>query len=550
MAKPVLLTVDDDRAVSDAIARDLRQRYARDYAIVAADSGAAALDVLRQLRLRGDRPAVILADHRMPGMTGVELLAASIDLFPAARRVLLTAYADTDAAITAINDADLHHYLLKPWDPAAVRLYPVVDDLLDDWWAADHPASEQVRLVGHRWSAPSHELRDLLARNLVPFQWLDVATDAEATALLGVAGVGSDDIPVVVLPSGQVLANPTRVELLAALGRSTQAGQPFYDLVIVGAGPAGLAAAVYGASEGLRTLLVERDAPGGQAGQSSHIANYLGFPRGISGGELSRRAVDQARGFGVEVLHGQQAASLEAAGAGRLLGLGDGTSVTAHAIILAMGVAYRRLPAEGAERFTGAGVFYGAAATQADSCAGQDVYVVGGANSAGQAAVHFARLARTVTLLVRAPSLEATMSAYLIDQLEALPNVEVRTRVEVAAVEGDGHLEEVRLRSLDDSHEETVRTSWLFVLIGAEPRTDWLGDAIARDARGFVLTGPAVRAARPWPLSRDPLPLETSVPGIFAAGDVRSDSMKRVVSAVGEGGMAVHLVHRYLDAGR
>jgi thioredoxin reductase (NADPH) len=547
MAKPVLLTVDDDHMVGEAITRDLRRRYAKEFSIVAADSGSAALHVLRRLRLRGDRPAVLLADHRMPGMTGVEFLTRSIEFFPQARRVLLTAYADTDAAIAAINEADLHHYLLKPWAPVEQRLYPIIDELLDDWRASDRPPFDGVRVVGHRWSRRSHEVRDLLTRNGVPFQWLDVSADDAATELLELSGATTADLPVVVLANGETLRDPSAVELLGSQGISTRAELPSYDLVIVGAGPAGLAAAVYGASEGLRTLMVEREAPGGQAGQSAHIANYLGFPRGISGAELSRRALDQARAFGVEVLRGQQVAALEPRGAAHGLVLTDGTEIAANAVILAMGVSYRRLQAVGAAELTGAGVYYGAATTEAEGCAGDDVYLIGGANSAGQAAVHFAERARSVTLLVRGPGLAETMSHYLIEQLDALPNVSVRVRTQVVETLGTEHLEGLVLRT-EDGEQETVATNWLFVFIGASPRTEWLGEAVERDQHGFVLTGSAALDRGRWPLEREPLPLETSVPGVFAAGDVRSDSMKRVAAAVGEGGMAVHLIHRYLTS--
>lgn len=546
MGKPVLLTVDDDKVVTAAIARDLRRRYADEFTVVSADSAASGLDVLRRLRLRGDRPAMLLVDQRMPVMAGVEFLVRTMDVFPDARRVLLTAYADTDAAIRAINEADLHHYLMKPWDPAEERLYPALDDLLDDWRAVDRPPFEGVRLLGHRWSPRAHELRDLLARNHVPYQWLDVEVDREATALLEVAAE-PPTIPALVLQDGQVLSAPSNIEALAAVGVAVKAEQPFYDLVIVGGGPAGLAASVYGASEGLRTLLLEREAPGGQAGQSSHIANYLGFPRGISGSELSRRALDQARALGTEVLLGRQVESLATTGSAKNLRLEDGTEVTAHAVILAMGVSYRRLDAACAEELTGAGVFYGAASTEVASTRGEDVYLVGGANAAGQAAVHFAASARSVTILVRGAGLTTTMSRYLVDQLEALPNVRVRAHTRVGAVAGDGHLEEIVVRSELDGSEERLPTGLLFVFIGALPGTEWLEGAVDRDERGFLLTGPAACVGGRWPLERQPFSLETSMPGVLAAGDVRADSMKRVVSAVGEGGVAVHLVHRYLD---
>ena len=552
MAPPVLLTVDDDPGVSRAVARDLRQRYGEGYRIRRAETPASALDALRELKLRNDRVALLLADQRMPEMTGVEFLDEARNLFPLARRVLLTAYADTEAAIAAINDVGVHYYLLKPWDPPEEKLYPVLDDLLEDWSAEDAPAFEGVRVVGHRWSARSHEVKDFLARNLVPFQWLDVERDAEAARLLGADGRDRERLPLVVpAGGGEPLHAPDLPELAAALGLSRAPGLPFYDLVVVGAGPAGLGAAVYGASEGLRTVLVERQAVGGQAGQSSRIENYLGFPSGLSGAELTRRAATQAKRFGAEMLLVADVTGIEQCGAGRVVHLADGSQLVAHCVLLTTGVSYTRLPAPGVDEFTGRGVYYGAATTEGMSCKDDHVFVVGGANSAGQAAVYFSRYANSVTMLVRGESLEQSMSAYLIQQIADRPNITVRTGVEVVGADGGDHLERLTLRHRGSGDEEEVGASFLFVFIGAAPRTDWLGDAVRRDERGFILTGPdLLTEGKPppgWPLERHPYYLESSVPGVFAAGDVRHESVKRVASAVGEGAMAVTLVHRYLE---
>ena len=552
MSKPVLLTVDDDAAVSRAVARDLRRRYGEDYRILRAESGPAALEALRELAVRGERVAVLLADHRMPEMNGIEFLERAMDIFPGARRVLLTAYADTEAAIRAINVVDLDHYLLKPWDPPEERLYPILDDLLDDWAATERPSFEGVRVIGHRWSARSHEIRDFLARNGVPLEWLDAEGD-EAARLLAAARADATELPVVVVPDGQVLRAPTQRELAERVGLSVTAELPFYDLVVVGGGPAGLGAAVYSASEGLRTLLIERAATGGQAGQSSRIENYLGFPAGISGAQLARRASDQCRKFDVEILTANDVVGVGERGASKIVRLDDGSELAAHAIVLATGVAYNRLAAPGVEALNGRGVFYGAASHEAVNCKDQGVYVVGGANSAGQAAAHFSRYARTVTLLVRGDSLRRSMSHYLIEQIEQLPNVVVRTCTEVAGASGQDHLEQLELRDSRNGDVETIDSNWLFVFIGAAPRTEWLGDRFARDQRGFLLTGPDLlrdgKRPKTWPLDRDPYYLESSLPGVFVAGDVRADSLKRVASAVGEGAMAVTLVHSYLELG-
>ncbi|CUU53705.1 thioredoxin reductase (NADPH) [Parafrankia irregularis] len=550
--RPVLLTVDDDVNVSRAVARDLRRRYGGSWRIVRAESGSQGLEALREIKLRGGEVAVILADYRMPGMNGIEFLEQAMDLFPAARRVLLTAYADTNAAIDAINVIDLDHYLLKPWDPPEEKLYPVLDALLEAWRAADRQPVAEARVVGHRWSARSYEVRDFLARNHVPYRWY-LADEPEGERLLAAAGAEPDSIPCVITTDGTALVNPSDVELANRVGLATAPAGDFYDLIVVGGGPAGLGAAVYGASEGLRTLLVERHATGGQAGQSSRIENYLGFPDGVSGSQLTDRARRQALKFGAELLTTADAVALEAAGPARRLVLGDGGRIDAHAVILATGVSYRQLNAPGLGDLTGQGVFYGSALTEAPSCSGEDVYIVGGANSAGQAAMYFARHARSVTMLVRGSGLEASMSHYLIEQIAAVANITVRTCTEVVSAHGTDHLEGLVLRDSSTGQTEKVDTHWLFVFIGAAPRTDWLDGVVARDEHGFVLAGPdlIVDGRRPagWAPDRDPYHLESSLPGVFVAGDARAESVKRVASAVGEGAMAVALVHRYL-AGR
>jgi thioredoxin reductase (NADPH) len=552
MPPPILLTVDDDPEVSRSLARDLRQQYGEEYRIRRAESGQAALAAIKELKLRDEQVALLLADHRMPEMTGVEFLEQAQRFYPKARRVLLTAYADTDAAIAAINRADVHYYLLKPWDPPQEKLYPVLDDLLDDWKMHDRIKSdERVRVVGHRWSAPSHAVKDFLTRNQVPFKWLELERDAEAERLLTAHGGDAEHLPLVITESGQTLQAPSTVEVADALGLSARPSLPFYDLIVIGGGPAGLGAAVYGASEGLRTVLVEREAVGGQAGQSSRIENYLGFPSGIAGTDLARRATTQARRFGAEMLLTSEVSSLDVCGSARVVGLANGDELSAHAVLLTTGVAYRRLAAPGIDAFTGAGVYYGATATEAQSCENEDVYIVGGANSAGQAAVFLARLARSVTIVVRGPSLERSMSHYLIQQIAELPNVRVRAGSEVVGASGNDHLERLRIADRETGTEEEVAASWLFVFIGAAPCTDWLGKEVLRDDNGFVLTGPDLlvdgQLLPDWPRERQPYFLETSVPGVFAAGDVRTQSVKRVASAVGEGAMAVTLVHRYLE---
>jgi len=548
--RAVIMTVDDDASVSRAVARDLRRKYGETHRIVRAEDPHQALDALREVKLRGDAVAVILADYRMPGLSGIEFLEQAMDLFPRARRALLTAYADTDAAIAAINVVDVDHYLLKPWDPPEEKLYPVVDAMLETWAALGDAPVEDVQVVGHRLSAPSHEVRDFLARNSVPYHWSTV-DDAEGRRLLAAAGVDEGAVPLVVTPDGTALASPTLPDLARAVGLTTMPTGDFYDVVIVGGGPAGLGAAVYAASEGLRTVLVERQATGGQAGQSSRIENYLGFPDGVSGGQLTDRARRQAHKFGAEMLTTRSVTGLEASGPARVVHFEDGDSIAAHSVVLATGVSYRRLGVPGLDGLVGAGVYYGSAATEVQACTGQDVYVVGGANSAGQAAVHLSRYARSVTVLVRGRSLEASMSSYLVDQVRAIDNVTVRLCTSVVGVEGDGRLERLELEDSVAGRRETVEGSHLFVFIGAAPLTTWLDGTLERDKAGFVLTGPDLLrdGGRPpgWRLDRDPFLLESSVPGVFAAGDVRSQSVKRVASAVGEGAMAVTLVHRYLE---
>ena len=553
--KPVLFAIDDDPEVLRAVERDLRRRYARGrngdgYRVLRANSADSALDTLGQLKLRGDSVALFLVDQRMPRTTGVEFLEETRDLYPEAKKVLLTAYADTDAAIRAINDIGLDYYLQKPWDPPEENLYPVLDDLLGDWRSHYRPPFEGIRVVGNRWSPGSHAIKDFLARNRVPYQWQDVEVSEEAWQLVSQADGSEPRLPLVVFPDGTYLEAPENVEVAEKVGLRTRAERPFYDLIIVGGGPSGLAAAVYGASEGLKTVLIEREAPGGQAGTSSRIENYLGFPAGLSGADLSQRAVAQARRFEVEILTPQEVAEVRVEDPYRVVRLADGTEISCHALLITTGVSYRKLEVPGVKRLAGAGVYYGAAMTEALSCKDEDVYIVGGANSAGQAAMYFSQHARKVVILCRSGDLRKGMSEYLVKQIEDTPNIEVRVNSGVAAAFGEDHLERLTIKNSKTGEEETASARSLFIFIGAAPKTEWLDGVVERDERGFILSGPDLirdgKRPKNWTEDRDPYLLETSVPGIFVAGDVRYGSVKRVASGVGEGSIAVQFIHRYL----
>lgn len=552
MPKPVILAVDDDPQVLQSVARDLRRRYSDRYRIVRATSGPEALEVVDALGERGDPVALLLSDQRMPQMDGVAFLSEAMARYPSAKRALLTAYADTEAAIAAINRSQVDYYLLKPWDPPEQRLYPILDDLLADWQASYRPGYGGLRIVGDRWSAEAHAIKDFLARNQIPYTFLDVETSDEAQKLVQQSGGVSENgvaLPIVILSNGERLVAPTPSDLATHVGLQTQAEEPFYDLAIVGGGPAGLASAVYGASEGLKTVLIEQQAPGGQAGTSSNIENYLGFPSGLSGDDLARRATTQARRFGVEILAPQRVEGLRIDGPYKHLTLSDGSEISCHTLMLSMGVTWRKLPAEGAEPLSGCGVYYGAAMTEAMYCEDEEIYIVGAGNSAGQAAMFFADYAKRVVMIVRGDSLEAKMSHYLVKRIYEHERIDVRLNTEVTACHGDDHLERLTLLDTRTGAAEEVASRYLFVFIGAAPHTDWLGDEVARDDRGFVLTGPDLNAEqhlKNWPLERAPFLLETNVPGIFASGDVRSGSVKRVASAVGEGSVAVYFMHRFL----
>jgi thioredoxin reductase (NADPH) len=553
MAKPILLSVDDDADVLRAIERDLRSQYGADYRVLGSGSPEGALDLLKQLKLRSDSVALLLVDQRMPRIDGVHFLQEAMRIYPDAKRALLTAYADTTAAIGAINQASIHYFFMKPWDPPTEHLYPQLDDLLGDWRASYHPTYSGIRILGTRWSPKSYELRDFLARNHVPYQWIDAeisASDPETKLLLETLGQEATSLPIALFPDGAKLLECNPAQVAEKVGLRTRAQTSFYDLAIIGGGPAGLAAAVYGASEGLHTVMVEREAPGGQAGMSSRIENYLGFPAGLSGGDLARRAVVQAQRFGVEIL-AAEASEVRTEGPYRIIKLADGSEFSCHALMIATGVQWRRLDAPGVDRLQGAGVYYGGGSTEAISCAGETVYVIGGANSAGQAAMNFAKYAEKVVILVRGSSLSSTMSQYLIDQVKETPKIQVWAHASVVEVHGDSHLQEISVLCSDTGKIERVPANSVFIFIGALPRTDWLAGMVERDDRGFILTGPdlIVGGERPkgWTLERDPFLLETNVPGIFAVGDVRHGSVKRVASGVGEGSVAVQFIHQYLS---
>ncbi len=549
MAKPILFAIDDDTSVLEAVVQDLRRHYGQTFRILRAVSGDSALETCKQLKERGDAVALFLSDQRMPGMTGVEFLEQVMSVYPDAKRVLLTAYADTEAAIRAINGAKIHYYLNKPWDPPEEKLYPVLDDLLASWTLGYRPAFDGIQVVGTRWSAADFQVRDFLSRHRVEYKWLNPEQTPDALELLRKKGIDDTKMPVVIFGDGSVLLQPTAHELSAKLCLPMQAKQEFYDVVVVGAGPAGLAAGVYGASEGLRTLVVEAEALGGQAGSSSKIENYLGFPQGLSGEELARRAYIQAQRLGAEFL-AQRVTGIRCENNYHVLEVGDGREVTCHVCLIATGVAYCKLQVPGAEEFSGAGVYYGAALTETRDCAEEEIYIIGGANSAGQAAMHFSRYAAKVHMLVRGESLERSMSKYLVDQIAAMGNIIVETRTEVVAMGGDGHLECLTLKT--PRGEERRSTNSVFIFIGAAPKTDWLPKTIVCDTKGFILAGPELKTELKangkvsWPLERDPYLLETSVPGIFVAGDVRYNSVKRCASAVGEGSIAIQFVHQYL----
>jgi thioredoxin reductase (NADPH) len=552
MAKPVLLTVDDDPDVLQAIERDLRSKYSDRYRILRAASANEALDVLHRLKSRNDAVALLLADQRMPELDGVGFLSQATDIFPSAKRALLTAYADTNAAIEAINSARVHYFLLKPWDPPDQNLYPALDDMLNEFMDSYHPPYEGIQLFGTRWSPKAYELRMFLAQNHLPYQWVDVeqSSTTDSSAVLHKSDGTAETLPLMVFPDGTKFCEPTTADIARKIGLRTHTDVEFYDLAIVGGGPAGLAAAVYGASEGLRTVMIEREAPGGQAGLSSRIENYLGFPAGLSGRDLARRAVVQATRFGVEILSPQEAASVRIEGPYRIIEMADGSKVSCHALLLAMGVQWRSLGVPGEERLRGAGVYYGGGVTEAIACKGETVYVVGGANSAGQAAINFAGHAEKVVMIIRRESLAATMSQYLIDQIKKTPNIEVWPQTQVAEVHGDQHLEEISIYCSNTKSTDRVPAKSIFVYIGALPRTDWLGNLVQRDARGFILSGPDLlrdgKRPQGWTIDRDPSLLESSVPGIFVVGDVRHGSVKRVASGVGEGAVAIQFVHQYL----
>ncbi len=554
MAKPILLSVDDDSDVLRSIERDLRSKYGAEYRVIGSDSPEGALDLLKQLKVRNDTVALLLADQRMPRMDGVEFLQQGMRIFPKAKRALLTAYTDMNAAISAINQANINYFFLKPWDPPSEHLYPQLDDLLDDWQATYHPTFEGIRVLGTRWSPRSYDLRDFLARNHVPYQWIDVeisAKDPETKRLMEALGSEAADLPIVLFPDGTKLLESLPADVAKKVGLRTRAQTDFYDLAIVGGGPAGLAAAVYGASEGLKTVMIEKEAPGGQAGMSSRIENYLGFPAGLSGNDLARRAVVQAQRFGVEILSPLEVVGVRTEGSYRIIKMADGNEISCHALMISTGVQWRKLEAEGISRLQGAGIYYGGGATEALSCAGEIVYVVGGANSAGQAAMNFAKYAERVIILVRGDSLAATMSQYLIDQIKETPNIQIWAHASMVEAHGATHLEEISVLCSDTNKIERVPASSMFIFIGALPRTDWLAGLVERDDRGFILTGPDLirdgQRPKGWNLDRDPFLLETNVPGIFAVGDVRYGSVKRVASGVGEGSVAVQFIHQYLS---
>jgi thioredoxin reductase (NADPH) len=547
--KPFILALDDDPAVLRAVERDLKSKFAADYRVLATDAPHKALDALRQLTARGDRVALFLVDQRMPQISGTEFLMQAVTLQPEARRVLLTAYADSNAAIEAINKVKLNHYLMKPWEPPEQNLYPVISDLLEDWNASSREMFEGVHVIGTRWSPSTHELKDFLAKSQIPYRWTEPGATADPR-IQAALGDSPANLPVLIFPDGSVLERPTLPEVAVKLGLTSAPARDFYDVIIVGAGPAGLACALYCSTEGLRTILVEREAAGGQAGLSSRIENYLGFPAGLSGSDLARRGVSQVKRFGTELLAPVQAESLSIRGEYRVVKLSSGQELVGHSVVIASGVQWRRLEIPGMDRLIGAGVYYGAAITEALSCANEDVYIVGGANSAGQAAVYFSQYARSVTMLVRGDSLSRTMSHYLSERVQTIPNIKVEPHTEVVALQGEDRLTGLTIRRHDTKSEEHREATALFIFIGAEPRTDWLEGTLCRDAKGFLLTGANLLqdGKRPpgWTLDRDPGLLESNIPGVFAVGDVRHGAVRRVANSVGEGSIVLYFVHQYL----
>lgn len=550
-SKPIIFSVDDDPQVLRSLKRDLRSAYKEEYRIISTDSAKEGLSALEELKKKGEEVALFISDQRMPEMLGVEFLEQAKPFYPNAKRVLLTAYSDTDAAIKAINDVQLDYYFLKPWDPPQERLYPVLNDLLDEWQVGFKPKFRGIRIVGYNYSPKSHEVKDFLAGNLLPYQWLDIETSGEAKELLDLHGFGTKSLPAVFFEDGSALEDPSVQAIATKIGLQPNAKSDLYDVVIVGAGPAGLAAAVYGGSEGLKTLLIERRAPGGQAGTSSRIENYLGFPKGLSGSELARRAITQATRFGVEFLSPQEVSGIDSDGEYKTIHLADGSKINTRAVVVTTGVDYRKLPAEGASALTGAGIYYGAAMTEANACREKEVYIVGGGNSAGQGAVYLAQFAKTVRILIRKPDLTATMSSYLIDQIDAIPNIEVHGRRQVLKAQGEGHLQQLLIENMEDKSTYEAGADSLFIFIGARPYTDWLDGRVIRNEKGYLKTGTDLMAdasfSKVWKRDREPFLLETCEPGIFAAGDVRAGAMNRVASAVGEGAMAIKFVHEYLS---
>lgn len=551
MAQPIVMLVNETPEDQPVIENGLLQKYKDAFRVLYANSGDEALDILKQCKMRNEVVALFIVDQHLPQMSGLEFLEQALQLFPEAKRVLTASYADSDVAIKAINTVSVDYYLVKPWTEPEESLYPVLYDLLDDWLAGYRPKFEGIRVIGHQWSALSHDIKDFLARNSLPYSWLDIETNAEAHTLVEHAGLDASRLPVVLFPDGTYLVVPTHAQIAEKVGLRTHATHPFYDLIIVGAGPAGLAAAVYGASEGLSTALIEQEAPGGQAGTSSRIENYLGFPAGLSGADLARRAVEQATRFGVEIIMPQEVKSVRVQDSYRFVTLSDGTELSCHTLLIATGVSYRKLDVPGIEQLTGAGVYYGAAMTEAIYSRGSDVYIVGGANSAGQASIYFSKYANCVTLIVRGNSLAKDMSQYLINEIAATKNINVLTFSGVVEVQGETSLEAITIANNQTGEKQTVPAKALFIFIGAMPRTEWLAGIVERDSQGFILSGPALISDghRPqgWTPDRDPFLLETSVPGIFVAGDVRSGSVKRVASGVGEGAMAVQFIHHYLS---